>query len=184
MSRAAMVFILGEDSKKRQQNLIRKYLKKRGFTDGQIRDLPCPAGETPGINFVLSRYASEVHDLRVATYSRGLVVAIDADEETVVIRKVQLDEKLTDFGEPARGEQEAIAIVVPMRNVETWIWYLDGNAVNESTDYKRSFVRDNYNLAAAKGAFADFIVSGQAPFDDCPPSLEDARIELLRIPHK
>lgn len=184
MSRAAMVVILGEDSNKRQQNLIRKYLKKRGFSDRQIRDLPCPAGQTPGISFVLARYASEVHDLRVATYSRGLVVAIDADEETVVTRKTQLDEKLAETCEPARGEQEAIAIVVPKRNIETWIWYLDGNTVDEVTDFKRSFVRDNHDLAGAKGAFAEFIVSGQAPFTDCPPSLEDARTELLRIPHK
>lgn len=184
MSRAAMVFILGEDSKKRQQNMIRKYLKKRGFTDRQIRDLPCPAGETPGISFVLSRYDSEVHDLRAAAYSRGLVVAIDADEETVSTRKAQLDEKLDEAGEPARGQQEAIAIVVPKRNIETWIWYLDGNLVDENTDYKRTFVRDNHNMAQAKIVFAEFIVSGQPPSPNCPPSLEDARDELLRIPHK
>ena len=184
MSRAAMIVVLGEDSRKRQQDLIRKYLKKRGFADRQIRDLPCPAGETPGISFVFARYAVEAHDLRVASYSRGLIVVMDADEETVATRKVQLDEKLTEAGEDARKEQEAIAIVVPKRNVETWIWYLHGNTVDESTEYKRSFVKDNHDMAAAKVAFAEFVVSGQAPWDDCPPSLQDARSELLRIPHK
>ncbi|WP_123580831.1 hypothetical protein [Abditibacterium utsteinense] len=145
--------------------------------------MPCPVGETPGITFVLSRYASEVHDLRLAHSSQGLIVAIDADEETVERRKNQLNEKLREAGEPARGEQEAIAIVVPRRNVETWVWYLDGNAVDESTDYKRTFVRDNHDMAEAKRAFAEFIVSGQAPSEECPPSLQDARAELLRIPH-
>ena len=183
MSRAAMVFILGEDQNKRQQNLIRKYLKRRGFSDRQIRDLPCPVGDTPGISFVLSRYASEVHDLRVATYSRGLIVAIDADDETVETRKIQLNDRLIETGEAARGEQEAIAIVVPRRNIETWIWYFDGNAVDETTDYKRTFVRDNYDMAQAKRAFAEFIVSGHAPSEECPPSLQDARVELLRISH-
>ncbi len=183
MSRAAMVFILGEDKNKRQQNLIRKYLKKRGFSDRQIRDLPCPVGETPGITFVLSRYSSEVHDLRAAPYSRGLIVAIDADEESVETRKAQLNARLSEAGEPARGEQEPIAIVVPKRNVETWVWYLDGNAVDESTDYKRTSVRDNHDMAHAKRAFAEFIVSGQATSKECPPSLQDARVELLRIPH-
>lgn len=178
MSRAALVVILGEDSK------IRKYLKKRGFSDRQIRDLPCPAGQTSGISFVLSRYAAEVHDLRVAHNVRGLVVAIDADDETVARRKEQLDEKLALAGELPRGAQENIAIVVPKRNVETWIWYLDGNAVDETTDYKGAPVRDNHNIAGAKTAFAEFAVSGQPPFNDCPPSLEEARTELLRIPHK
>ncbi|HEX8464940.1 MAG TPA: hypothetical protein VF627_10025 [Abditibacterium sp.] len=183
MSKPSQVFILGEDANKAQQNLIRKYLKKRGFSDRQIRDLPCPVGETPGISFVLSDFAKQVHNLRVATSSKGLIVAIDADEETVATRKSQLEEKLRTAGEAARGEQEAIAIVVPKRNVETWIWYLEGNAVDETSNYKKSSVSGNHDMAEAKRAFADFIVSGQVPFEDCPPSLEDARIELLRIPH-
>ncbi len=182
MSRPSEVFILGEDANKRQQDFIRKYLTKRGFNHRQIRDLPCPVGETAGITFVLSNYAKQVHNLRAATASKGLIVAIDADEETVVKRKEQLDEKLKAAGEAARGE-EPIAIVVPRRNIETWIWFLDGNKVDESTDYKRTSVRDNYDMADAKRAFADFVVSGRSPFEDCPPSLEDARVELLRIPH-
>lgn len=160
MSRAALVVVLGEDKNKRQQNLIRKYLKRRGFSDRQIRDVACPVGETPGISFVLSRFASEVHDLRVATYSRGLIVAIDADDKTVEERKSELLGRLKEVGEAARGEQEAVAIVVPRRNVETWIWYLDGNAVDEITDYKRTFVRDNHDMAGAKRAFAEFMVTG------------------------
>jgi hypothetical protein len=183
MSRAALVVILGEDQNKRHQNLIRKYLKARGFADRQIRDLAVPVGETPGISFVLSRFASEVHDLRAVAYSRGLVVVIDADDREVSERKAQLEQKLREAGESLRAEDEAIAIVVPKRNVETWIWYLDGNAVDEITNYKGNPVRDNYDLAPAKRAFANFIISGQTPFPECPPSLQESRIELLRIPH-
>jgi hypothetical protein len=182
MSRPAQIIILGEDKNKRQQNLIRKYLKKRGFSDSQIRDIPCPVGETPGISFVWSQFAKEVHLLRAASYSRGLIAVIDADDETIESRKIELNERLREVGQGVRGEQEAIAIVVPRRNIETWIWYLDGNSVDETTDYKRTSVRDNYDLATSKRAFAEFIITGQKPFDDCPPSLEDARIELARIP--
>lgn len=182
MSRPASVIILGEDTNKRQQNMVWRYLRKRGYSPKQIYIRPCPVGDTPGIAFVRSKYPIEVHSLHVATASQGLVVAIDADEETVAARKIELDQRLKDAGEAARGDDEPIAIIVPKRKIETWIWYFDGNAVDEATDYKRSSVKDNHDASSANRAFAEFVISGQAPDANCPPSLEDARDELLRIP--
>ena len=182
MSRPAIITVLGEDTLKRQQNMVSRYLRKRGFSPRQIRVVPCPVGDTPGIKFVRSQYPVEVANLRASIASKGLVVAIDADEESVAARKIELEEKLKEAGKSTRGSDEPIAIVVPRRNIETWVRYFGGNAVDEKTDYKRSFVKDNHDFSPANRAFAEFVVTGQTPFADCPPSLEEARVELLRIP--
>lgn len=182
MNKCASIFILAED--KPQQRLIRKYFRERGFSQRQIQDIPVPVGETQNIGFVLKSYAVEVALQRNVAYSRGLVVVIDADDNTGEHRKTQLDEGLEAAGKMRRDAGEAIAIVVPRRNVETWIWHLEGNAVDETANYKGSPVRDGHNMAIVKRRFADYIVTGQEPFPDCPPSLQDARVELLRVPHR
>lgn len=182
MSKSASVFVLAED--KRQQDLIYSYFRARGFAPRQIRLIAAPVGETQNVGYVLKRYVVEVELLRRLSYTRGLVVAIDADDFSVEERKTQLNETLAATGKALRVDNEAIAVVVPRRNVETWLWHLDGNAVDETTNYKGSPVRDSHDTTNARRRFADYIVSGQEPFPNCPPSLQNARIELSRVPFK
>lgn len=167
-----------------QQQLINKYLRKRGFTNQQIRMLATPAGKSQDVNFVLERYSAEANAQRNKHGSSALVVVIDADENTVQARKSQLDKALRDAGETERTEGEAIALVVPRRNVETWVWHLEGNAVDEETNYKNNPVRSGHSLSGVKLRFADYIITGQEPFPPAPPSLQDARAELKRVPHR
>jgi len=183
LSRCARIIVLLEDA--RHEQFIRKYLRERGFSHREIQVEPAPAGKSKDVNFVLERYAAEANAQRNAHYSRGLIVVIDADDYAVPERKSQLDEKLHKAGYARRAEAEAIAIVVPSRNIETWIWYFLGNSVEEATNYKTSQLGSGSDVASeVKRHFADYIVSGQEPFSGCPPALQDARVELNRVPHK
>lgn len=67
----------------------------------------------------------------------SLVVVIDADKYTVADRLHQLDTALEEDSQPRRQEEEQIAIFVPKRNIETWIYYLQGETVDEETAYPK-----------------------------------------------
>lgn len=182
MSRSALVIVLSED--KMQQQLVNRYLRRRGFSHHEIRVQAPPVGQSQNVTYVLEQYAIEVSTLRKAAASHALIVVIDADENTVEARKAQLDAALREAGKDLRADSELIAIVVPRRNIETWVWYLENNTVDEQTDYKNHPVRSHHDLGTAKVQFADYIITGQEPFPGCPPSLQDARSELLRVPHQ
>ena len=69
----------------------------------------------------------------------ALIVMIDADTHTVQDRWRQLDQALEDGGKQrVDAEHEQIARLVPKRNIETWILCLNGHAVDQDADYKKT----------------------------------------------
>jgi hypothetical protein len=64
------------------------------------------------------------------------MVLIDADLESVDKRLRQLDEQLQQSARDRRTDDDRIAILVPRRNIETWIAALLGMLVDEEQDYK------------------------------------------------
>lgn len=100
-----------------------------------------PNGRGSGEAHVRRIYPSEVRALRrVNSYSeigRALVIMIDADTFTVNERHNELDRNLRDAQLEPRQSNEKIAILVPKRNIETWIHYLKGSAVDEETSYPK-----------------------------------------------
>ena len=176
MSRFAQIVVLAED--KPQQNLLRAALKKLGIHNGELIVEAPVLGQNCG--WVREHLPPEVEVLREKSYLRAVIAVVDADEYTVAERKGWLDGTL----KPARGPQENIVYVIPRRHIETWVWYLEGNAVDENGDYKKKnggTVRDDHDLASAKRVFADYIQTGHEPFPNCPDSLRDARAELRRV---
>jgi len=61
---------------------------------------------------------------------------IDADAHTVQDRMEQLSHALEDGQVQPISNGERIAVLVPKRNVESWILCLNAQVVNEATDYK------------------------------------------------
>ena len=179
MSQAAQVFVLAEDLRHRM--LIRRHLRKRGYTPHRITELPwLPNYETPCLKFVLEELAVQVQAIRAKHSSHSLIAVVDADDFTVAERIAQLEKRLTDSAQLPRQVGEPIAFVVPRRNVETWLHYLEGNAVDEETDYK-PLCRSLDNGECAR-KFADCIVA-RSFIPPCPPSLEHAgTVELPKIP--
>lgn len=62
---------------------------------------------------------------------------IDADLSEVADRIEQVEDAATEGGQERRRVTERVAIFVPARNIETWLAYLDGQAVNEDDTYPR-----------------------------------------------
>ena len=176
------VMILAED--KRHEMLLYRHLLSRGYTRHKIRICPWfPKYQTQGLPFVRAEYELQVQALRDKAHrvNAALLVMVDADDETVEQRLQELDALLFAADKPRRADEENIAIVVARRNVETWFFFLDGNAVDEETDYKtrcRAFKNGEFALKFANLSWP----RGELP-PDCPPSLRHAcEIELLRLP--
>lgn len=152
MSDIRIVDLLCEDSV--HQFFLRRVLQQLG---SRIEGTPkLPAGAGAGDQFVrreypkaVARWRQKSHDKNVAT-----VVAIDADQKSVRERKRELDKTLDKCdGIEVRGSDDNIAILVPKRNIETWIKSLRSERVNEQKDYKHQLkLRNNESdcLEAAK----------------------------------
>jgi hypothetical protein len=108
--------------------------------------------------------------------SIGLVVLIDADTGTLEARLNQLASALDEHEEKNRGSNEAIAIFVPKRNIETWIHYLQGETVNEEDAYAK-FENNEAVCKTAVEDLADRCYSQSLP-EDAPLSLQAACGEL------
>ncbi|WP_353930255.1 hypothetical protein WJM97_18455 [Okeanomitos corallinicola TIOX110] len=130
------IVILCED--KQQEVFAIHFLQKRGFIiDRNIRTEICPKGA--GEQFVREKYAKEVVEYRRQKNKRAgmLIVLIDADKKTVEERLKQLNDALKENSHPQRQIDEAIAVFVPKRNIETWIHYLQDENVDEETEYPK-----------------------------------------------
>lgn len=184
MSLAAEVVLLAEDV--RHRKLIRRHLIARGYNHRRIRVVPwTPKFETPCIGFVIDQYPVEVEALRKLANRRScaLVVVVDADEAAVERRLQQLDVILRSHKLLQRQTSEAISIVIPKRNIETWMHYLCGNEVDEVVDYKP--LCRSLDAGESATQFARFTIPRRPIPQDCPDSLRYCcEEELPRIPSR
>lgn len=135
MSKRIEVILLCED--RQQEVFVRHWLVKSGVNWRKIRIQPYPEGKGSGEQHVRKVYSNEVRANRQGHHNRGLAVVTDADTLSTGERLAQLDQALTAMSMPKRGPGEPIAIFIPKRNIETWIWYLQGQAVDEVTVYPK-----------------------------------------------
>jgi hypothetical protein len=176
--RRVQIVILCED---RQQEVFARYfLKKRGFT-GLFRTQICPPGSQSGEQYVRSQYPMEVKAYRQNKnrVSIGLVVLIDADKCTLQDRLNQLASALDEDAQEKRQSDEAIALFVPKRNIETWIHYLQGESVNEEDAYAK-FDKNEAVCKTFVEELADRCYPQSLP-ENAPESLQAACGELRRL---
>lgn len=176
--RRVQIVILCED--RQQEVFARHFLKKRGFT-GLFRTNICPAGSQSGEQYVRSQYPVEVKAYRQNRnrVSIALVVLIDADRGTLQDRLNQLASILDEDAQEKRRSDEAIAIFVPKRNIETWIHYLQGETVNEEDAYAK-YEKNEAVCKTYVENLADRCYAQDLP-EDAPPSLQAACGELQRL---
>ena len=176
--RRVQIVILCED---RQQEVFARYfLEKRGFR-GPFRPKICPPGSQAGEQYARTHYPEEVKAYRQNRnrVAIGLVVLIDADTGTLEARLNELASVLNKDKQEKRGSNEAIAIFVPKRNIETWIHYLQGETVNEEAVYAK-FKNNEAVCKTAVEDLADRCYSQSLP-EDAPRSLQAACGELQRL---
>jgi hypothetical protein len=102
-----------------------------GWETRAIRVEKAPGGRGAGEQFVRERYPRELKAHRSRPVSQALVVLIDGDSEGLSARLRQLDEACREADVAVRARHEAVAIFIPTWNIETWLAYLDGTAVDE-----------------------------------------------------
>jgi hypothetical protein len=103
---------------------------------------------------------------------------IDADTYSVEERINQFDEALENASQPERQPTDKIAIFVPKRNIETWIYFLRDEAVDEQTAYPKLSRESDCKPDVRK--LVSQICPTSVP-EDAPPSLHSACAELERI---
>lgn len=188
MARRGVEFtILCEDVQ--QQVFIRKFLRRHPDWTAyrRIRLLPLPSGEGAGEQYVREQYPIEVEALRTSHHARALMVMVDADLLAVEERYQQLAVALEAHspGRP-RCPEEPIALLVPKRTVETWIYYLlekdqgtETVVVDETRRYPK-YERES-DCHPATELLHSLITQGTVPPADCPASLKLGFDELSRI---
>ncbi|MCC5876642.1 MAG: hypothetical protein JJU11_10530 [Candidatus Sumerlaeia bacterium] len=133
--RLVEVVILAED--RATATILRRYAERLGCK-GRTRELICPGGS--GEQFVRENYPLEVREQR--RYIAGgiknaaLIVHVDADTDETSNERKRLGRKLASDGQAPRENSEKIAVIIPRRNMETWVHGLAGITVDEIYDYK------------------------------------------------
>lgn len=170
--------VLCED--KNHESFIIRYLRRLGFNRRQIRPEPRPVGRGAGEQWVRKRYplAAEIQRSKANRSRASLIVIIDADTMSTEERKQQLDDALDAAGQARRGGSERIALVVPRRNIESWVHFTLHAEIDETTDFK-----PRHRDASVWGS-ADAAVRVHRSGSDetaVPPSLVAACQELRRV---
>jgi hypothetical protein len=179
MAKPSQVIVLVEDNRQRQ--LIFRYLRRIGLEMHAMRFVLPASGS--GEQWVREQFSAEIafYRIRSARAETKLIAVIDADNLTVQARLMQLDQKLRENGLQLIRVDEQIVRLIPRRNVETWILYLNAVQVDETTDYKSR--RNDWTeliRPAAEQLYAWTRPNTQFP-DNCLSSLKHGAAELRRL---
>ncbi len=164
--------VLCED--RAHQRLLRLYLNERGVENGRITFLDLPDGRGSGEQHVREKFQHAVHTHRTRGWeNRALLVMVDGDKTPD--RKEQLLSRLS----APRTPEERIVILVPRRNLETWLaFFRDGGTVDEEeTDYTHhSFSKNDFRKAVQ-----DMVIQCHQSGFSVPSSFLDAVQEWQRL---
>jgi hypothetical protein len=183
--------ILGED--RAHIAFVRDVLIGLGIEARDVHVVEPAAGRGAGEAYVRYKFPEEVKAIsKRAARQKGLalIAVVDADTVGLLRRRRDLIEAASEeYREGDRLTAPAV-VLVPQRNIETWLYALSGAAANEVDDYKAHVRREerrtdarSYRRSAAN-AFVACCRGGAAP--DRPASLQDGveqirrALELLR----
>lgn len=170
------ITLLCEDSQ--TDSFVRRFLKHRNFRSRDIRTLPLTRGAGSGEQWVRERYPVELRAIR-AVQNAYLIVVTDADSRPTQERRAQLEAECEREGIPQRREDDRVLVIVPRRNIETWLAYLDGEDVDESCSYPR--LRREGDCAAHAGSLYRMCHETQRRREPAPPSLLESCAEYRKL---
>ena len=185
MSNRISITLLCEDN--RHEQFVRAFLKQKGRSREVRRVFPDgyksheTGGAKPNNSFVLTNAAREVREARKVPPKRALVIVIDGDERGLQSRLGNLRELLNKENLESLKEKERIAVVVPCRNIETWIHHFKAEIATETDDFSSLYAKNKYDATPEAKAFAAFVSDGNAAEVPHLPALNDARTELRRL---
>lgn len=171
------ITLLCEDSQ--TQAFVRRFLRHRNVLGREIQTLPLPHGNQSGEQWVRERYPRELRAIRQAPGKAYLSVVTDADNYSTDARRAQLDQECDRHGIPRRDDGDPAIVIVPRRNIETWLAYLAGSDVDECTRYPR--LRRERDCANHARHLYRMCHETQRLRDPAPPSLREACEEYRKL---
>jgi hypothetical protein len=177
VARISQVIVLAEDE--RHQRFVRRYLYRLDL-QRVTRFEPLPSGKGCGEQWVRERYADSVRGFRQRHAKTALIVVIDADSGDMNRRVSQFGNSLSSCQLLPRTAEEKIVHLIPKRNIETWILNLNGERVDEETDFRREPGVDDAIDSAAQTLFGWSRPHTVIP-QHCVPSLRSAIPEIARL---
>ena len=178
-SRRVQVVVLCEGEK--DFRFAYRCLVECGWRPDQIKANISPPGKCSAYDYVLDNYPVEVRANRKGKGQRELLVLVDADKKKEDGRRKQLEQRLHKAREPARRGDDRIALWVPTRQLEAWVYFLTHGTADEKTDYKEHHqVKDAERPPAAR-QFARMLKERRALPTGAVPSMRKAVDEFERI---
>lgn len=163
--RRVKIVLLCEDSQ--HEAFTRRFLNGMGWNTRELRVEKSPSAGGSAEQWVRERFPIElnVYRQRRQLSASALIAMVDADSRAVRDRIHEFENECVSRQISFRTDDEAVAIAVPKRNIETWIYFLNGEKVDEETGYAKlsrereckPAVDNLVNLCQAKG------LSSEAP---------------------
>lgn len=131
MSRNVRIVLLCEDQQ--HEVFVRRFLKKGPWTVRDLRVERAPSGRGSAEYFVRDRFPDELQSVRSKGGEQAyVIVMVDGDAYGVGKRKASLGAACEEQGVAPPGNLDHVLICVPTWNIETWLAYLRGEAVDET----------------------------------------------------
>lgn len=178
-SRRVQVVVLCEGFEDWQ--FARRILVRLGWRPDQIAPNASPSAKGSAYTYVLNNYAAEVRANRNGKKTRALLVLIDADTRPEGGREKELSQRLKDADQKPRQARERIALWVPRRHLETWVYFLTHGQADEVTDYKGEHKVKEHEYKPASELLARALQERRALPAKAIPSLKKAVAEFERL---
>jgi hypothetical protein len=175
MSRICKIIVVCEDW--RHSAFARGFLTTTGV-DERTLDLKVNPGGS-GHDWVRDQFVEEVANLQRFSEGWGVVGLLDEDGQGTAARELQVSAELKARGLLPIAPDKGRCLLLPTRNIETWIYWLTGQRkkapvhVDEATDYKRTLgkgSRPNNEDCRPAGMYLHALDHTRPP-QGCPPML-------------
>jgi hypothetical protein len=127
--------IIREDSQ--HEAFIRRFLNGKGWDKRELVVVKSPQGRGAAEHWVRNRFLVEYKTYLAGHVRSALLTMVDADGLSHDQRLQQFKDSLGELAVPWRTPESPVAFWIPVRNVETWIHYLDGNQVDETRRFPK-----------------------------------------------
>lgn len=171
------IIILCEDND--QEYFIRRILKIFGVGNREMNFQIKGKGAGAGDSAVIRSFPSELKywESRKNHSKSNILIAIFDADVIGVDQKINLLRK--ELNDRALPDEDGVGVFIPARNIESWLHFLTGAAVDEKVDYKKKHSKIEKCLSEIK-AFAQKCKTRQK-MDNMPPSLAVACKEFEKI---
>lgn len=184
MGRVCRIVIVCEDW--RHSAFARGFLARAGVDGRNLDPKVNPGGS--GHNWVKGTFVDEVANLARFSEGRGVLGLLDEDGMGATTRQREVADRLQARGLNAIDAAGGRCLLLPTRNIETWLYWLTARrkgeaiVVDETTDYKRNgppagTTRIENADSRLSGEFLHGLDHSSLPMG-CPSMLETALPQL------